>query len=120
MFLPRNTTVPICDAAFLKPIQSSGVNIYHRTVSWHSSVMRTPIALPPISNRQGISAMTLRRPTLHLFRDRIAEEKKRLEAKIAELQPGHERDRLLRKLRQLDTAPNIDEWLNSSELQSPR
>jgi hypothetical protein len=65
------------------------------------------------------SAMTLRRPTLHLFRDRIAEEKKRLEAKI-ELQPGPERDRLLMKLRQLDTASNIDEWLKSSELQSPR
>ena len=54
VFLPRNTTVPICNAASSKPIQSSGVNIYHRTLSWHSSsVMRTPIALAPISNREG-------------------------------------------------------------------
>jgi hypothetical protein len=30
------------------------------------------------------------RPTLHLFGDRLANEKKRLEAQLAELQPGPE------------------------------
>jgi hypothetical protein len=54
--------------------------------------------------------MTRRRPTLHLFRDRLTDEKKRLEAQLAELQPGPERERLLMKIRQIDTTSNIDEW----------
>ncbi len=60
------------------------------------------------------------RPTLHLFRDRLVDEKKRLEAQLAELQPGPKRDQLLQKLRQLDTASHINEWLSSPGLQSPR
>ncbi len=48
------------------------------------------------------------RPTFHLFSDRLANEKKRLEAQLAELQPGPERDQLLQKLRQLDTASHIN------------
>jgi hypothetical protein len=59
-------------------------------------------------------------PTLHLFGDRLANEKKRLEAQLAELQPGPERDQLLQKLRQLDTASHINEWLSSPGLQSPK
>jgi hypothetical protein len=57
--------------------------------------------------------MQRNRPTLHLFSDRLANEKKRLEAQLAELQPGLERDQLLQKLRQLDTASHINEWLSS-------
>ncbi len=64
--------------------------------------------------------MQRRRPTLHLFGDRLANEKKRLEAQLAELQPGPKRDQLLQKLRQLDTASHINEWLSSPGLQSPR
>ena len=60
------------------------------------------------------------RPTLHLFRDRLADEKKRLEAQLAKLQPGPEREQILMKLRQLDTASRINEWANSPGLQSPR
>jgi hypothetical protein len=60
------------------------------------------------------------RPTLHLFGDRLANEKKRLEAQLAELQPGPERDQLLQKLRQLDTASHINEWLSAPGLQSPK
>jgi hypothetical protein len=60
------------------------------------------------------------RPTLHLFGDRLASEKKRLEAQLAELQQGRERDQLLQKLRQLDTASHINEWLSSPGLQSPK
>ena len=60
------------------------------------------------------------RPTFHLFGDRLANEKKRLEAQLAELQPGPEQDQLLQKLRQLDTASHINEWLSSPGLQSPR
>jgi hypothetical protein len=64
--------------------------------------------------------MQRNRPTLHLFGDRLAIEKKRLEAQLAELQPGPERDQLLQKLRQLDTASHINEWLSSPGLQPPR
>jgi hypothetical protein len=60
------------------------------------------------------------RPTLHLFRDRFTDEKKRLEAQLGELQLGPERDQLLQKLRQLDTASHINEWLSSPGLQSPK
>jgi hypothetical protein len=59
-------------------------------------------------------------PTFHLFGDRLANEKKRLEAELAKLQPGPERDQLLLKLRQLDTASHINEWLSSPGLQSPK
>jgi hypothetical protein len=75
------------------------------------------VALPPILT--GKEAMQRSRPTLHLFGDRLANEKKRLEAQLAQLQPGPERDQLLQKLRQLDTALHIDEWLSSPGLQSP-
>jgi len=65
-------------------------------------------------------AMKQRRRTLHLFGNRIAKEKKRLEAPAAELKPGPERDDLLKKISQLDTAAQIDERLMSPGLQPPR
>jgi hypothetical protein len=64
--------------------------------------------------------MQRRQSTVHLFGDRLANEKKRLEARLAELQPGPERDQLLQKLRQLDTASHINEWLSSPGLQAPK
>jgi hypothetical protein len=45
------------------------------------------------------------------FEDRLAEEALRLEAQASRLQPGKERDELLRKLRQIDTAANLTKWL---------
>jgi hypothetical protein len=54
------------------------------------------------------------RPTFHLFGDRLANEKKRLEAQLAESQPGPRRDQLLQKL---GTASHINEWLSSPGLQ---
>jgi hypothetical protein len=59
-----------------------------------------------------VSAMKRRRPTLHLFADRILDQKKRLEAQVAKLQPGPEREQLLMKLRELNAASDIDEWLS--------
>jgi hypothetical protein len=72
---------------------------------------------PPISQR---SAMKRRQSTLHLFADRISDQKKRLEAQLAELQPGPEREQVLSKLRQLDTASDIDEWLSSPGSHAPK
>ena len=51
--------------------------------------------------------------------ERISEEKKRLEIHLGQVGPGMERDVLLDKLRQLDTAADIDEWLSSPGLRAP-
>jgi hypothetical protein len=40
--------------------------------------------------------------------------------KAAELPPGIERDVLLRRARQADTATHLDAWVNSSGLQPPK
>jgi hypothetical protein len=63
--------------------------------------------------------MQRRRSVLHTFEDQIASEKSKLEAQIAELPPSPQRDGLLRKIRQLETASHINEWLSSPGLQSP-
>jgi hypothetical protein len=54
------------------------------------------------------------------FEERLAEHKALLEKLASELKPGPERNELLRKARQIDTAAHINEWLNSPGLQSPR
>jgi hypothetical protein len=60
------------------------------------------------------------RPTLHLFTDRLAAEKARLEALLVDLKPGLERDKILNQLRKLDTAAHIDEWVKSPGLRPPK
>ena len=50
---------------------------------------------------------------LRLFSDQ-------LRTKAAELRPGPEKDALLRRARQADTASHLDDWVNSSGLQSPK
>ena len=55
-----------------------------------------------------------------IFEVRLAEQKARLEKKASQLKPGPERDDLLKKAQQIDTATHINEWLNSPGLQSPR
>jgi hypothetical protein len=62
--------------------------------------------------------MKRRQSTLHLFADRISDQKKRLEAQLAE--PGPEREQVLIKLRELDTASDIDEWLSSPGSHAPK
>jgi hypothetical protein len=60
-----------------------------------------------------------RRFVPHTFEDQIAAEKAQLEAQAADLPPGPEKDALLKKIRQLETASHINEWLSSPGLQSP-
>lgn len=55
-------------------------------------------------------------PTLY---ERLIEEKKRLETAAGQVGPGSVRDKLLDKLRQLDTAAHINEWLSSPGLRAP-
>lgn len=51
--------------------------------------------------------------------DRLAEEAQRLRQQAASLSHGAERDELLRKARQNETAINVDQWLASPGLQPP-
>ena len=55
-------------------------------------------------------------PTLY---ERLADERKRIETAMAFLGPGLRRNRLLEKLRQLDVAAHINEWLSSPGLRAP-
>ena len=63
--------------------------------------------------------MQRRRSVPHTFEENIAAEKAKLEAQVAQLNPGPQRDGLLKKLRQLETASHINEWLSSPGLQPP-
>ena len=64
--------------------------------------------------------MQRRRSVPHTFEDRIAAEKLRLEAQAAELSPSPQKDRLLEKVSQLETAAHINEWLTSPGLEPPK
>ena len=55
----------------------------------------------------------------HIFEDQIAVEKARLEAQVSGLPPGQQKDALLKKIGQLETASHINEWLSSPGLQTP-
>ena len=50
---------------------------------------------------------------------RLAEEAQRLRKEARGTPPGVERERLIRKARQAETASHIIEWLNSPGLKSP-
>ena len=49
----------------------------------------------------------------------LTDEKKRIEAAVALVEPGLMRTKLLQKLRQLDVAVHMDRWLSSPGLQAP-
>jgi hypothetical protein len=64
--------------------------------------------------------MQRRRSVSHTFEDRIAAEKARLEAQAAKLKPGPQKDRLIEKISQLETAAHINAWLTSPGPQPPK
>ena len=55
----------------------------------------------------------------HTFEDQVAAQKAKLEAQVAKLPPSPQKDVLLRKIRQLETASHINEWLTSPGLRPP-
>jgi hypothetical protein len=55
----------------------------------------------------------------HSFEDKIAEEKARAEAQMADVGNGPEREALAKRIRQLDIAGHMTEWLSSPGLRSP-
>ncbi len=63
--------------------------------------------------------MQRRRSVSHTFEENIAAEKAKLEAQVAKLKPGPQMDAALKKIRQLETAAQISEWLSSPGLQTP-
>ena len=63
--------------------------------------------------------MQRRRSAPHTFEDKIAAQKTKLEAQVAKLKPGPQMDALREKIRQLETASHMNEWLSSPGLQPP-
>lgn len=51
---------------------------------------------------------------------RLAEEVQRLQKEAKNAPPGIERDRLLQRVRQVETASHINEWLSSPAVQAPK
>ena len=63
--------------------------------------------------------MQRRRSKPLTFEDQIAAEKAKSEAQAAKLPPGPVKEALLKKIRQLETASHMDEWLRSPGLRPP-
>jgi hypothetical protein len=63
--------------------------------------------------------MQRRRSAPHTFEGNIAAQKAKLEAELADLKPGPQMDALRKKIRQLETASHMNEWLSSPGLQTP-
>jgi hypothetical protein len=63
--------------------------------------------------------MQRRRSAPHTFEDNIAAERAKLEAQLSGLKPGPQMDALRKKIRQLETASHMSEWLSSPGLQTP-
>jgi hypothetical protein len=51
--------------------------------------------------------------------ERLSAERKRIEIQLGLVRPGMARNKLLDKLRQLDTAAQINDWLSSPGLRAP-
>ena len=56
----------------------------------------------------------------HTHEGRIEEEKKRLQEQADLLPDGEPKETLLRKIRQLDTASDMYDWVRSPGLQPPK
>lgn len=66
--------------------------------------------------------MTARRRLKHYLslKERLALFAKAAREKASLLRPGAEKDELLRKARQADTAAHLEEWVDSPGLQPPK
>lgn len=66
--------------------------------------------------------MAERRRTKHekTFEERLAEEAARFSDAAQDLPPGMQRELLLRRARQAETASRMSDWLRSPGLQRPR
>ena len=52
--------------------------------------------------------------------ERLVQDVEHLKTQLAMLPPGPERDHIVKRIRQNETAANIDQWLKSPGLQPPQ
>ena len=110
IWLPQKVNIESSGAALVPGAHCS----HRRTVSWQLSVMRTPVALPPILERMEQRMPERRRFTQTTsLEERLADEAKRLRKQAQGTPPGIERERLVRRARQAETASRMTEWLTS-------
>jgi hypothetical protein len=98
---------------------SAAVSLWNRRR--RIGVISIGFANPTVRTRkQRGCAMERRRQSVpHIIEDQIAAEKARLEAQFADAPPGPQKDALLKKIRRLETASHMYEWLSSPGLQPP-
>jgi hypothetical protein len=85
------------------------------------SVTGTTLAFPPSNGKERAMMIKRRRfkqETSH--QDRIVEWAIALRKQADVMRPGAERDELLKKLRQAETAMHMEDWANSRGLQPPK
>ncbi len=79
--------------------------------SWQLSVMRTPVALPPILKWMHQRMPERRRFTQTTsFEESLAKEATQLRKQAQGTPPGVERDLLVRKARRAETASHMTKW----------
>jgi hypothetical protein len=76
----------------------------------------------PVEFEKGNSAMSKRRhfKQTEPLKDRLVSFAKDVREQAAKLPPGAEKDDLLRRASQADTAAHLDDWVNSAGLQPPK
>jgi hypothetical protein len=81
--------------------------------------MRPPFALPPSSNGKERAMTTKWRRPEHQFtlQDRIIVWARQVRAQAAALPPGPDRELLLKKVQQAETALHLENWTHSPGLQ---
>jgi hypothetical protein len=84
---------------------------------WHLSVMKTPVTLPPNDREHRMRRRF--KQTVSLY-DRLAWFAQEAGKKAAQLPAGGERDDMIKKARQADTATHLDDRANSPGLQPPK
>ena len=80
--------------------------------------MRTPVCAPPKAKRE--SAMQERGPFKQSDKQRLAEQAAKLRKEAQGTPPGIERERLIRRARQAESALQVNGWLNSRDLRPPK
>jgi len=104
----------------LPPWGHSIVFTFEHTFGGHR--IKIQAANPAVRTRKHeVMVMPRRQKSIpHLFEEKIAAEKARLEAQASSLSPSPQLDMVRRKIRQLETATHINEWVSSPELQPPK
>jgi hypothetical protein len=82
------------------------------------SVMRTPVCAPA-PGKEG-SAMQERGPFKQPDIQRLSEQAAKLRKEAQGTPPGIERERLIRRARQAESASEVNGWLNSRDLRPPK